>query len=68
MKKMSEVTSETWTKLIEVPTKAKTPEGIARAIGNYSDFEPTAEEVEQMIAEGFIELCSDGVIVWAVYA
>lgn len=62
--KMKEVTSTTWTKIIEIKTKAKTPSGILRAIRCETDFDFDYTDVLYGIETGFIEICDDGVILW----
>ena len=61
--KMNEVKSVTWTKLAEIPTDDFTEEGIRRAI-NEEFGEMLFEDVRQEIAEGNIQICEDGIIVW----
>lgn len=66
MKTMKETTSTTWTKIAEIKTKARTARGIYSAIAREIDpvpFEP--DEIEQCIKDGWIEICTDGIIVWA---
>lgn len=62
--KMKEVTSCTWTKIIEIKTRAKTPNGILRAIRCETDFDFDKSDVEYGLETGFIELCDDGIILW----
>ena len=61
--KMNEVKSVTWTKLAEIPTDDFTDEGIARAI-NKEFGKILFEEVRQEIADGNIQICDDGIIIW----
>ena len=61
--KMNEVKSVTWTKLAEIPTDDISIEGIARAI-NEEFGEPFIEDIENAIAEGYIHVCEDGIIIW----
>ena len=64
--KMNEVKSATWTKLAEIKTNAKTPEGIYNVLceefGN--DFFEDASEVVCAISDGYIQVCEDGIILW----
>lgn len=64
--RMSEVKSNTWTKLAEVKTKAKTPKGIYKVICKEFgvDFYENAFAVAEAIADGYIEICDDGFILW----
>lgn len=62
---MRETTSTTWKKWAEIKTRARTPKGIYRAIAREVDpvpFEP--DEIEQCIRDGWITICSDGIIIW----
>jgi len=61
--KMNEVKSATWTKLAEIPTDDFSIAGIRRAI-NEEFGEVLFEDVRQEIADGYIEICDDGIIVW----
>lgn len=62
--KMNECTSRTWTKVAEIPTDDLSIEGIARAI--YKEFgEPFVEDILEAIADGYIQVCEDGIIIWA---
>ena len=71
--KMNECTSRTWTKLAEIPTDDLSIEGIAEAI--HKEFcEPLGllrrhdqrffDDILNAIAEGYIQVCEDGIIVW----
>ena len=61
--KMNEVKSITWTKMAEIPTDDLSIEGITRAI--YTEFgEPMFDSIYDAIAEGYIQVCEDGIIVW----
>ena len=61
--KMNECTSRTWTKVAEIPTDDLSVDGITRAI--YKEFgEPFIEDIVTAIAEGYIQVCEDGIIVW----
>ena len=62
--KMTDITSRTWTKLAEIKTDDFTDEGIAIAI-NKEFGEMPFEDVKQEIANGYIEICEDGIIIWA---
>ena len=64
--KMNEVESRTWTKMAEIKTSAKTPKGIYKVLCKELgvDFYENALAVEAAIAEGYIEICDDGIIVW----
>jgi len=61
--KMNECTSRTWTKLAEIPTDDLSVEGIAEAINNEFG-EPFVDDILEAIAEGYIQVCEDGIIVW----
>ena len=61
--KMADITSRTWTKLAEIPTDDFTIEGIASAI-NKEFGEPFVEDILEAIADGYIQVCDDGIIVW----
>ena len=62
--KMTDSTSRTWTKLAEIKTDVFTDAGIAIAI-NKEFGEMLFEDVKQEIANGYIEICEDGIIIWA---
>ena len=61
--KMNEVKSVTWTKMAEIPTDDFTDDGIARAI-NKEFGEPFVEDILEAIADGYIQVCEDGIIIW----
>lgn len=61
--KMSEVKSITWSKTAEIPTDDFSIEGIARAI-NKEFGEPMFDNILEAIAEGYIQICEDGIIIW----
>ncbi|HPJ12933.1 MAG TPA: hypothetical protein PLV00_06070 [Caldisericia bacterium] len=61
--KMNECTSRTWAKLAEIPTDDLSVEGIAEAINNEFG-EPFVDDILEAIAEGYIQVCEDGIIVW----
>ena len=61
--KMNEVKSATWSKMAEIPTDDFSIDGIRRAI-NEEFGEMFFEDVLQEIADGYIEIADDGVIVW----
>ena len=61
--KMNEVKSVTWSKLAEIPTDDFSIDGITSAI--CKEFgEMLFEDVEKEIANGYIEIADDGIIVW----
>ena len=61
--KMNECTSRTWSKMAEIPTDDLSIEGIASAI-NKEFGEPFVEDILEAIADGYIQVCDDGIIVW----
>ena len=61
--KMADIKSRTWSKVAEIPMDDFTDEGIASAI-NKEFGEMLFEDVRQEIAEGNIQVCDDGIIVW----
>jgi len=61
--KMNECTSRTWTKVAEIPTDDLSVEGIAMAINNEFG-EPMFDDILEAIADGAIQVCEDGIIVW----
>ena len=61
--KMNEVKSVTWSKMAEIPTDDFTEEGIARAI-NEEFCEPFFEDILTALADGYIQICEDGIIIW----
>jgi hypothetical protein len=61
--KMNECTSRTWKKVAEIPTDDLSVEGISRAI-NKEFGEPFVEDILEAIADGYIQVCEDGIIVW----
>lgn len=66
MKTMKQTTSTTWKKMLEIPTKAKTVNGIIKAIKRHTDFlnGMTQEEMENYVQSEWVEICSNGVIIW----
>ena len=65
--KMADITSRTWTKLAEISTTDLSIEGISRAISEeFSEKfgEPMLEDILEAIADGYIQVCEDGIIVW----
>ena len=64
--KMNEVKSVIWTKMAEVKTKAKTPRGIYKVICKEFgvDFYENASAVAYALADGHIQVCDDGIIIW----
>ena len=65
-KTMSEITSSTWTKMLEVPTRARTLEDMIAALRKATDMyeDMSNEEMEELINSDWVEICSDGIIVW----
>ena len=61
--KMNECTSRTWKKVAEIPTDDFSIEGITRAI-NEEFGEPMFDDILEAIADGYIEVCDDGIIIW----
>ena len=61
--KMNEVNSATWSKMAEIPTDDLSVEGISRAI-NKEFGEPMFDNILEAIAEGYIQVCEDGIIIW----
>ena len=61
--KMNECTSRTWTKMAEIPTDDISVDGITRAI-NEEFGEPMFDDILNAIAEGYIQVCDDGIILW----
>ena len=61
--KMADITSRTWKEVVEIPTDDFTEEGIRRAI-NEEFGEMSFEDVLQEIADGNIQICDDGIIIW----
>ena len=61
--KMADITSRTWTKVAEIPTDDFTEEGIASAI-NKEFGEQMFDDILNAIAEGYIQVCEDGIIIW----
>ena len=66
MRTMRQTTSTTWNKMMEIPTRAKTTNGIIKAIKNYTDcFDNlTQEEMVEFVNSEWVTRCSDGVIIW----
>lgn len=66
MQTMKQTTSTTWKKMMEIPTKAKTVNGIVKAIKRHTDFfnDMTQEEMENYVKSEWVEICSNGVIIW----
>ena len=68
--KMNEVKSVTWTKLAEIKTNAKSIMGIYNVICKefgvdfFEDSITVADAVAGAIADGYIQVCDDGIIVW----
>ena len=61
--KMVDITSRTRKKVAEIPTDDFTEEGIASAI-NKEFGKMLFEDVLQEIADGYIQVCEDGIIIW----
>lgn len=61
--KMNECTSRTWTKVAEIPTDDFSIDGIARAI-NEEFGEQMFDDILEAIADGYIQVCDDGIIIW----
>ena len=61
--KMNEVKSITWRKVAEIPTDDFSVDGIAEAIDKEFG-EPFIGGIVDAIAEGYIQVCDDGIIVW----
>ena len=61
--KMADITSRTWKKVAEIPTDDLSVEGISRAI-NKEFGEPFVEDILEAIADGYIQVCDDGIIIW----
>lgn len=64
--KMNEVKSGTRVKLAEIKTTAKTPMGIYKVICKEFSigFYENAFAVANAIANGYIQVCDDGIIIW----
>ena len=64
--KMNEVKSVTWRKLAEIKTNEKTPMGIYKVLCEEFgvDFYEDVSAVVDAIADGYIQICDDGIIVW----
>lgn len=61
--RMNEVKSVTWTKMAEIPTDDFSIEGIAETI-NQGFGEPMFDDILEAIADGYIQVCDDGIIIW----
>lgn len=66
MKTMKETNCTTWGEMMQIPTRAKTTNGIIRAIKNYTDCfnNLTQEEMVDFVNSEWVTRCSDGVIIW----
>ena len=65
--KMNEVKSSTWTKIAEISTDDFSIDGIARArIEEFDEqfVEDVFDDIENAIADGYIQICDDGIILW----
>ena len=60
---MANITSRTWEKIAEIETNDFELSGIARAINKYFG-EPFIDDIENAIADGYIEIAEDGIIIW----
>ena len=65
--KMNDVSSVTWTKTAEIKTNARTPKGIYNVLCKEFgvDFYEDVSAVLAAISDGYIQVCEDGIIVWA---
>lgn len=65
--KMTEITSRTWTKVAEIKTSAKTLTDLYKVICKEFDVDLYEDEVAvaNAIVEGYIQVCDDGIIIWA---
>lgn len=61
--KMNEVKSATWSKMAEIPTDDFSINGIRRAI-NEEFGEQMFDDILEAIADGYIQVCDDGIIIW----
>ena len=65
--KMADITSRTWKKVAEIPTNDFSIDGIARACIEEFDeqfVEDVFDDIENAIADGYIQICDDGIILW----
>ena len=64
--KMADITSRTWTKRAEIKTSAKTLMDIYKVICKEFDVDFCEDgfAVADAIANGYIQICDDGIIVW----
>ena len=65
--KMNEVKSVTWTKMAEIETSEKTMKGIYKVLCKEfgDDYYEDVLDVADAISDGYIQVCDDGIIVWA---
>ena len=63
-RKMSEVTSTTWKKMLMIPTKAKTVKGLVKAVLKDTDMYDSEEAVEDVLFSEWATICKDGIIIW----
>ena len=64
--KMNEVKSITWTKMAEIPTDDLSIVGITEAINDeFGEMFIAFEDILEAIADGAIQVCEDGIIVWS---
>ena len=61
--KMADIKSRTWKKVVAIPTDDFSIAGIRRAI-NEEFGVMWFEDIENAIADGYIEICEDGIIIW----
>ena len=61
--KMADIKSRTWKKMAEIPTDDFSIEGIASAI-NEEFGEQMFDDILEAIADGYIQVCDDGIILW----
>ena len=66
MQSMAETTGGSYKKLAEIKTGEKTVKGIYDAICRaFGEEFFSLEEIEHAMENGFIDVCTDGVIIWA---
>lgn len=64
---MSNVSSTTWSKMLEIPCDTSSVESIISALRQFTDFFDGIEDDEisrDYIFGEFGEVCSDGIIIW----
>lgn len=68
--KMNDVRSLTWMKKAEIPIDGLSAAGIAEVIDgiaaaiNQEFGEPMFDDIVEAIADGYIQICEDGIVVW----